>query len=345
MDVAKAIGIILVVVGHSGSPFHSYIYLFHMALFFFISGYFYSDKYTYHPKKLIFRRLRTLYVPFLLYELLFLLLHNVFLSMNLYSTKVGYLNQVSYAYTIKDFIKCFLNNVTFAGTEQFAGAFWFFVVLFTINVMFCFISFFCFRCFRKNSKTARFLIIILCFIMGMILVAKNIHLPRNMNISLVVLLIYYFGYLFRRIENRIPFNIGLFVLSILCLIIASHYGSIDVLASHYTNPMFFIFVSLVGIYCTMYVSRQLDRMNIRVMRFIGSATISIMALHFLSFKLINLIQIKMYNYPDFMLAKFPTIVTNHGWWVLYSLVGIFIPVALHYVYIRINLVIRKDVVY
>ena len=39
IDIFKAICIILVVIGHSTGKFNHYIYQFHMAAFFFISGY------------------------------------------------------------------------------------------------------------------------------------------------------------------------------------------------------------------------------------------------------------------------------------------------------------------
>lgn len=39
VDIYKALGIILVVVGHATGAFNNYIYQFHMAAFFFISGY------------------------------------------------------------------------------------------------------------------------------------------------------------------------------------------------------------------------------------------------------------------------------------------------------------------
>lgn len=44
VDVCKGIGIILVVLGHTGSPFVRLIYSFHMLLFFIISGFLVSDK-------------------------------------------------------------------------------------------------------------------------------------------------------------------------------------------------------------------------------------------------------------------------------------------------------------
>lgn len=53
-----------------------------------------------------------------------------------------------------------------------------------------------------------------------------------------------------------------------------------------------------------------------------------MALDFLSFMLINLLHIKYYNLPNYMLAKFPVFNGSGLWWVGYSICGIFIPVGL-----------------
>ena len=50
IDTLKAIGIMLVFLGHSGAPFHDGIYLFHMPLFFIISGFLWNmDKYASMP--------------------------------------------------------------------------------------------------------------------------------------------------------------------------------------------------------------------------------------------------------------------------------------------------------
>lgn len=47
LDIAKAICIILMVVGHSGCPtfLHDFVYMFHMPCFFFVSGWLLNDKY------------------------------------------------------------------------------------------------------------------------------------------------------------------------------------------------------------------------------------------------------------------------------------------------------------
>ena len=52
LDLAKAICIILMVIGHSGCPdyLHRFIYMFHMPCFFFISGYLLNDNTSGHFK-------------------------------------------------------------------------------------------------------------------------------------------------------------------------------------------------------------------------------------------------------------------------------------------------------
>ena len=77
------------VIGHIGYPLNSFIYLFHMALFFIISGYFFNDKCWQTLKEVkfyILRKIKTLYIPFIIWNILLILLHNFFISINLYST-------------------------------------------------------------------------------------------------------------------------------------------------------------------------------------------------------------------------------------------------------------------
>lgn len=68
VDIAKGIGIISVVYGHLNCPIHDEIYLFHMPLFFFLSGLFFSTKYT--PKEFLIKKTRALIVPAILFYVL-----------------------------------------------------------------------------------------------------------------------------------------------------------------------------------------------------------------------------------------------------------------------------------
>lgn len=64
IDTAKGMGLILVVLGHLHIPFlASWIYLFHMPLFFFLSGVVYSGQ-QYSFLEFLTRRIKTLVVPY-----------------------------------------------------------------------------------------------------------------------------------------------------------------------------------------------------------------------------------------------------------------------------------------
>lgn len=84
ITLIKAIGIFTVVNGHlnAGTLGHIY-YFFHMPLFFFLAGYLYNDnKYSENPLLMIRQRLKSLYLPFVLYSFAFLLLRNFFIKMD-----------------------------------------------------------------------------------------------------------------------------------------------------------------------------------------------------------------------------------------------------------------------
>ena len=82
VDTGKGIAIILMCIGHAYCPdaLFYFIYMFHMAFFFMMSGYFFSDKNLDNPKAFIWKRITGLWVPFVKWGLIFVLLHNIFLK-------------------------------------------------------------------------------------------------------------------------------------------------------------------------------------------------------------------------------------------------------------------------
>ena len=72
-DIAKGIGIILVIFGHTlrGVPgLVNFIYSFHVPLFFVISGFFYSPSKNDNTKLFILKKVKTLLIPFFSFYLL-----------------------------------------------------------------------------------------------------------------------------------------------------------------------------------------------------------------------------------------------------------------------------------
>ncbi len=274
-----------------------------------------------------------MYVPFVGFGLIFLMLHNVFFKLNIYNDKVGYNGIVSHLYTPTEFMTNALKVLAFRGVEQLVGAFWFVLVLFTVNILFVLISYITMKYIKENSEHFRFFVIFLFFVIGNVATYYEFNLHYNLNTSFVALLIYYMGYLYKKYENQISYNIYFFITSVLFLVVSSLYGSVNMVNNSYLSPSFLIINSIAGAYANIYIAKIIasKRINYSILDYIGKNTFNIMALHFLSFKLINLIQVKLYNLPSYMLAKFPIIDGSHGWWVLYCLCGIFIPIIVVYV--------------
>lgn len=90
----------------------------------------------------------------------------------------------------------------------------------------------------------------------------------------------------------------------------------------------------VGIYLNIFIAKYIDNLNkdcifTRILSYIGKNTIIILSLHLLVFKLVMLLQIKVYNLSIDRLTDFPFIQMDGLWWILYTIIGIFVPLAIN----------------
>ncbi len=146
IDVLKGLLIILVVVGHTNTVFTKWIYSFHMAAFFAISGFLWNDKYIATKEKrikFIKSRIKRLYLPFVLVNVIFILLNNLLVRINFYTTNpifaqltTGWpVNQVSELYDTKRMITaCLKSLILMSGSAPLVSTCWFLSTLLIITV-------------------------------------------------------------------------------------------------------------------------------------------------------------------------------------------------------------------
>lgn len=86
--IMKGIAIVSVVIGHciSVDYVEDFVNQYHLAVFFFVAGYFFKEKYLENWRLYIVKKFKSLYFPFVQLCLIFLLLHNVFYKIHLYES-------------------------------------------------------------------------------------------------------------------------------------------------------------------------------------------------------------------------------------------------------------------
>lgn len=365
VNIAKGLGIITVVIGHSGSPLRNYLYLFHMALFFFLSGYLYKDHYTNNFLQFIKKRVVSLYLPFVKYQIIFILLRNVFFSLNIYNTKV--LVSGAQMQPIGDkgtFITLIKAIVTFNGTDPLLGTFWFIQVLFFINIIFFAISKIL-NIFRLKKEYFRFIFVSILFSVGFVIIYSNFNFSRfNPNNKLtiemilklfqpqvlIVTAIYYLGYLFKKYEESISMNKVVALITIIILYISSYFGRIEISSNIYTSPIFFLLTSVCGIYMITYISKMINiRFKANILDYIGKNSFTVMALHLIAFKIVSLVQVIIYKDNFNKVASYPTYYSNGIWWIIYTIIGLAVPIILKYLYDKVTYIIitslrKKEVI-
>ena len=334
----KGIGIILMVMGHCGIPDYwgKIIYEFHMPLFFFCSGYFFKNV---ESKSSLFyffkRRIKGIYLKYICWSLVFLALHNVFFQLNIYNDIIPYHGECSYIYQSSDFLYKAIKIVfSMNEHEQLLRSFWFMKQLFLASL---FVS----TCIYLSNKLTHYnhihLVVLICLLI-MTVISKGLKwtLPAVWDISLVFMssTFYLSGYIFNR--YNLLTKIGNIWISILCIVVLLTGGFVlpwtNMLEYNLITVIPFVTTATSGTILTINISHRIEAYKIKYLfYYLGQNTMVIFSLHMLCFKIGNLIKIELYNMPLYRLAEFQIIYEHNTlFWIIYSIIGISIPLILDY---------------
>ena len=336
--IAKAIGIICVVIWHSRPPqwLGMLTMFFAVPLFFFTSGYFYKPANDFKELKTFYwKRIKGLYFPFVKWSLLFLLLHNICFHFNIYNDQYGFRGEVSHLYSITEFMKHAINIVcTMRDNEQLLGAFWFIRALFLGALLVATVQFF----FRRWGFINRYIMFFVLLFASIVATHFNISIPVIGSIGLILFsaTFYVAGYCYRKIENEWCYSkLSLFITTLVTFAGLVYFNRVvGVLGIHTADILPYSIVGLCGIVMVLNLSKRIELHSIRsLLYYIGNNTMIILSLHFISFKLVSLIKIGLYGWPIERLAEFPVIEQNNVfWWFLYCMIGLATPLLIQYGY-------------
>lgn len=327
VTIAKGIAILLMVAAHAGIPHvvNRFIVMFHMPLFFFMSGYCFKEKYLSPPPiTFVNKRIKGLYIPFVKWSLLFLLLHNVFYYLNIYNDEYGFRGRVSSLYSIKEFAsRCIHIVVGLHGQEQLLGGYWFLPQLLYASV----IGFFAIK-YIKNIYVG--ISTVLCI--TIITSAFDLRVPFWGIGSLTFLSTAFFlvGYLYKKKYD--DWNKGhLSVLFAVIVAVGSVYCYTSMLSFTAEKILPYAICAICGTVMTLNASQYIASKKgwIKDMLvYVGNNTLTVLTWHFLCFKIVSLVIILVYNLPIEQLACFPIIPEYASWWIAYFVVGAGVPLAI-----------------
>lgn len=264
IDIAKGIGIILVVLGHClayecHNKLFMMIYSFHMPLFFFLSGFLFKSK---DYAAYLSGKVKTLLFPMIFFQAL---------------------NVISYG------ILFILGLETFHDTIAFGG-FWFLGTLLYVSCLYYMLS----EKIFSNSKRRGIIILtnaLIAMVFGLIY-AKNVSDQPNQLIatSFVAFSFYALGHVCntnQSLQNlalrdsklmRVFATIGSIALFVLLAYLTSFTSrNVDMNTSRYGNSLFFILNALVGISAAFLASVAISKN--RILEFFGKNSLMIFLLH------------------------------------------------------------------
>lgn len=185
IDTLKTIGIVLVFMGHSGAPFHDGIYLFHMPLFFIISGFLWNtEKYASMPFSSFIKAKFTAYIiPYLKIASVCLIIFGIIIPL---------ITRVEYDEVATKLIKYLFGILVYSrGTVEWlpqCSPLWFLTCLFFAEVLF-------FMIMKLNLPLFGVLI---SGIVGFFMSQIGKYFPWNIDNAFTCLPYLYIGILFKK---------------------------------------------------------------------------------------------------------------------------------------------------
>ena len=282
ISIYKAILIILMVIGHTTTIFGGYIYTFHIAAFFLISGYLFKDDSKNSFVPYFEKKFKSLIIPFIINTFILTLIAMVMSNVS----NIFYSNRID-----SNIVYLFLR---YLNTVDLAGALWFLPVLFFTEVSYKLLIDIL-KTKKHKIKNVNVIAMVICFFIAIwgytYYQAKEI-LPYYLDIVMLSILLFSCGNNFKKIENRIPniLNHIFFIISIFVIYVYKnkYWQFVNWPTRTFPNILTLLLISFAGAYIVYYISKLLSKIptKIQILSYIGDHTLPILSYHFLGFRLL-----------------------------------------------------------
>ncbi|MBN1294324.1 MAG: acyltransferase family protein [Candidatus Latescibacteria bacterium] len=267
-DIAKAIGIILMIFGHSlksDNIIRIFIFTFHIPLFFFISGYFFK---AINAELLVKKNFRRLLVPYLFTSLMVIVLSAIYLLISGDHSAVIEKTSSWAVAAIYGSGRTFNSPIPIRPI----GAIWFLLALFSAEYLF--------STFHQKKWILPIFILLISYIGYS--TAKLIWLPFSIQSGMVGIVFMYAGFLFREnsiFDKKIP--LPFLILGGLVWFICIKYSRLSLVSCTLKNGFLDVIGAVCAIYFIIHFSIIISRLEIlsRIFSYIGRNTLIILCFH------------------------------------------------------------------
>ena len=313
LDTAKGIGILAVVAGHSSNMLaHTYLFWFHMPLFFIISGYLYKNLDTMQAlKSWVNKRTKQLLIPYVSFGLLI--------------SAIIYIQTFSIPQLLMNF-----KMLTFGGESltSYFGVFWFITCLYLTQILFAYIQ------LKIKKLPLRLLIILIFYVIARIIttipVLKGLIMPWNADVVFMAYVYYSIGFYGKDLIKKLIVKYSTLIISLvlaLVLVLSEINGllnfRLDMKHNGYSVVGFDILIPVIFVLCIFAISYQLSTIiKYNILGYLGAASLTIMYLHLAT----NILLQQLFSYSDIF---------------TYTVIGILIPVIVHYFFLEKFNITRK----
>lgn len=274
------------------------------------------------------KRVKRLYIPFLKWAIPFLILHNTFFYFNIYNNLYGFYGNIEERYSIAMMLKKLLCIILFLDTPTLLlGAMWFVKYLFFASITVAAITL-----LLKPTRTIAQLSLLATLFTGS-LITDYFHIDLfviPLRDLLWAMTFFYTGHLIRNIKDS-----KYIICTALAIFLAINRFllKLDFFASGYVMVLAYA-SALCGSVLLLKFSSIIN--GVKLIRtplyYIGNHTFAILVLHFLCFKVVNLLLIYIYRLPMERLAELPIMNGYSKFWILYTIAGVGLPLLCTFVY-------------
>lgn len=234
VDNLKALGILAVILGHIASPFGSFIYSWHMPLFFMIAGFF--IKYDLTIKEFIIKDFKRLMIPYFIFAIVGLVMETL-KRMVLHRESLDYIHELQGIFIWMDM--AFLIN-------SYAFVLWFLPALFFSRIILVAID--------KLIKNIFIQLFVVSILFGF---SFYIQLPFSIDNGLNAILFVFLGSIFYKFYQE---NKMLYLLPFILIGLYSMYGipSLDIATKSYQNVFLNILFASSIVYVFILLFKKLN---------------------------------------------------------------------------------------